>query len=259
MYEDYVEIGNLEQVFKGKTLKQLCEEDNLQNGWGGVYWLCNIIEIDVSKSFLSGTELFRENGDRLDMPELWTVGKESFDSLGGIYAKEIENNQEFELLSYLFFSGLFQAMRFAIEKGQAYAQSQEEITLAHLSDISFFETIPLIIKKIWQDVDNAEKGMLEALVNCQIIRSVDSAAIQYLMGDPGAMSEATEELYTYKRCLDWMKSFSEASKRQATIAAKARHTETNWIKQQVFQYYEEHKHEFKSLRAAALAIEKGSQ
>lgn len=256
MYEDYVQIGDVQTLFPNQTLSEICKADLFEIAWPGIYWHCSIIELDVPATFYSSGQLFGGNGREIDLPELFDVGKQSFASLSKVYTKKIEKNIELEVLCYIFAGAVLKMLREICQEGRGTNKSGGIVSTEDLPHISLYETMPRLIKRVWSESEHGVRGFFEAYLHCQIIRSIDSAVIQQLMGDPKAMAEAMEELYAYKGCLDWISSVSEIRRSHASMAAKARHAETDWIKQQVLDYYEEHKHEFKSLRSAAKAIER---
>lgn len=257
MYENYVKIGDIKGVFPDQTLNEVCKANPFETGWAGLYWLCNVIELDVQTSLTPGSEeLVGNSGTVFDFPELLEIGCDSFSSLSKAYGKTIATNQEFELLCYLFTSLIYKTLLLLCEQGGGVTKEGEVVKPEQLPNVSFHETIPNLMRHIWEVMDYGMRGIFEAFLHCQIIRAVDSSIIQHLYHDTAAMSEALEMLYAYRNCLEWANTVGETRRAHASKAAKARHSETDWLKEQVLQYYEENKHAFKSLRQAAIAIEK---
>lgn len=264
MYEGNFKVDP-KGIYQGKSASKACEEHELELGWTGFHWnLCNVIEIDVVKSFASEDILYIVGTDQRqhDLGEFQRIGKSSFDSLIKICQRKIENNADFELLctavswmiAILFKVGTDEkAIVIQTEDGEEFRPAK---ATSFLNEAPFRQLVPALAKQYWPHIDEGGKGVFEAFANCQVIRMVDSAVIQHCLGDTRAMTEAADELYAYKNFLDWMELVAETNKVRASKAAKARHAETEWIKSQVYEYYDQHRHRFKSLREAALEIER---
>lgn len=250
MFEEEILVGDIKNLYKGKTPPEVRRE--IKNACWGV----NIIAINPIASFENSEVIHTTAGTLFDLPELWTIGKASFESLSMSYEKKIETKEEIELLSIFYTNFIYVAIESSCRSGQAHLSNGTPLNISEIPQLHFDQVLPAPSHPDWEYYDNFLKSLFEASANCHLLQAIDTAIITHIEKDANALSAAMESVYLYKHRLDLMQAVDSVRRRQVSKAAKARHSETEDIKNYLFDIYDKNRDRYKSLRSAALDLEK---
>ncbi len=251
MYEDYVAISP-------KVFNEVDWQDELSKTTLSVFDY-RIAELDAIQTFKRNSPQFflRSSTSReFESDEAWRLGKKAFDSIDKVVEGGLTDNDQIEKICYLNINPWLIQCREEYARGNKIFvdENRKPLELAELEEMGGVTIALNMMVVSWPYCDEAERGWIELGINSFILHALDSLVISWLMEGWGVdgfqlMSSLSNQLR------EWELIQNESSMR-ASKAAKARHSETEWIKSQVYEYYDQHKGDFKSLREAAKEIEK---
>lgn len=251
MYEDYVAIDpatfnevDWQEEFSKKTLSIF----EYQMG-----------ELDAIQTFKRSTPQFclmSSTSRQFESDEAWRLGKKAFDAIDKVVEGGLTDNGQLEKICYLSISPWLIRCREEYARGNKVFvnENRKPLELSELEDMGGAAIAVNMMIGSWPYCDEAERGWLEIGINSFILQALDSLIISWLMDGLGA--DSYQWFYSLSSKLKEWELIQNESSKKASKAAKARHSETEWIKTQVYEYYDQHKGEFKSLREAAHEIAK---
>jgi len=241
-------------------------EDDLFEGWrwqesvGEHEFLsvhdCGIVELDISATFSNSEKVFvnkRGCNNSLVSEDLWNIGKRSYDrvclALGGGFL----DNDRLSKLIFLIKSTFIRRCQNLYGESIIFCKDDgSDFALEDLDGSSIAYNTMMVL---WGCAGGWEEALVELGFNVMILQAIDDLAVVKLL-ESDDQEDAHQWIVMLHQQLRERELLSEGLTRHASKAAKARHAETDWIKEQVYQYYDQHKNEFKSVRAAAKAISK---
>ncbi|WP_141246996.1 hypothetical protein [Halomonas salipaludis] len=215
--------------------------------------------LDVVKTFRreSPEFFFLCDGPReFYSPEVWGLGKESFDFLNGVLEGGVKENNQVEKICYLSIVPYVMMVRDAYSNGNScFTDAQgKPMTRKEVDDMGSSAIAVNVMCHLWESESEATRVLIELGIHSFILHAIDGLIISRAMGDDCVagyhwVSMLSQQLKVWEHVRDTVKE-------NASKAARGRHAETELIKKDVYKYYDENRCRFKSLRAAAQEIEK---
>lgn len=251
MYEDYVSISP--EAFSEVFWREEYSKKALS------FFEYQLGELDAIQTFKRSTPQFflmTSTSRQFENEEVWNLGKKAFDAIDKVIEGGLTDNSQIEKVCYLSITSWLTACREEYAKGNKIfvGENRKPLELSEVEELGATTIAINMMAHSWPYCGKADRGVIELGINSFILHALDGLIISWLMEGWGA--DDFQWFYSLSSKLKEWELVQKESSKKASNAAKARHSETEWIKTQVYEYYDQHKGDFKSLREAAQEIAK---